>query len=157
MSDAALRQLAQKVVALERRLKRLEVQRPAWQNWTPAVNQGGSTSVSVTIDRAKYCVLGKTVFIVADLTVTSTGTAAYIEVTGLPVVPAYGSFQMAIGSFAIRDDSAPNNYAGAVIMPNTSVLRFRVNNSTGNGLGQNPALTLAADDTIGFTASYEKA
>ena len=134
-------------------LKRPEVGR--WKSWTPTVTQG--VAVTVTVDYARYFSLGKLVFLLAHLTVTSAGTGGtVITIGGLPLtnINSTGNSKTS-GTFGLRDASIPTNYTGSV-HGGATTLAMRTDNTAGSGIGQIPNLALASGDTIGFTLAYER-
>lgn len=127
-----------------------------WRDWTPTITQSGS--VTITIDEAKYMLLGggKLVTLYAELTVTGSGTSGQgIVVGGLPthIEPAKNG-TYAIGSFFIVDSSVPIRYVGSVSpLPATVGFRFQ-SSGFASAAGVTPAFGLANGDTIGFSCFY---
>lgn len=149
MSDAAIKQLTARVTALERRLKRLEVQRPSWQNWTPTVIQ--STSVSVTVTSARYMTIGKTVIAKATLAITGSGVAGNaIRVSNLPF-PISGNCS---GSGRVLD-AGTAHYGVEAENSGATLIQFYGYN-VGNAMGIAPSFALASGDTINFSIVYER-
>lgn len=122
----------------------------AWTDWTPTITQ--SVSVTRTITRAKYFKVGRMVTIMADLTVTSSGTAANsVVIGGLPFTAAYASFQR-IGTAGIFDASAGDNLTGITLFNGTNNT-FAFLSTRANGfLG---AVAVANGDNISFSGTYE--
>lgn len=153
MTDDIVRQLT----GLQRDVDGLikpEVSR--WQTWTPTVTQG--VAVTVTVNYARYVVIGQTVVMMIRLSCTSAGTAgSVISIGGQGAIiqPTNTSGVTVIGSGIINDTSAGTNYQGAIIAFGATDWRFIINLSTAY-LGSNPALTLASGDAISFVASYER-
>lgn len=150
------RQILLRLERAEAEIERIKAAQAAgvWQPWSPTLDQGGA--VAITVNYARYALRGNTVVLLANLTVNGAGTATFMQVQGLPFPPAYSAFELAAGVFMIRDASGPTNYAGSTILSNATSLRFRVDQTGGNGLGQAPAMTLANEDTLGFSAVYER-
>lgn len=122
-----------------------------WQDWTPTVTQG--VAVTVTVNYARYAVIGNTVVLACELTMTSTGTAGNtIIVAGIPIAPnRTGNFCAGSGYI-----SSGSNYSVAVMLVGASDFRFMGYNTAGY-MGASPSLTLAAGNVISFTATYERA
>ncbi len=125
-----------------------------WQDWIPTVTQSGN--VTITINEARWCQLGKVVFCYAYLSVTGSGTAGNDIVIGqLPAgAPlAHDNQYMAIGTAQIQD-AGTANYVGSVWPPGGGTLKFWAHNQA-SPIGTTPSFGLAAGDTIGFTARWE--
>jgi len=81
--------------------------------WTPtmATNAGGNLTTTYTIQTGTYTKIGRMVYVLFDMTVSSTptGTAGYPQVRGLPFTPWVGQNNAAGGGFPIpsfRDSNA---------------------------------------------------
>lgn len=160
MTDPMITDLIRQINRLQQQvdsLKKPEVGR--WVDWTPTVYQSGN--VAVTVDYARVFYDKGKVTLIMEVTVTGSGTAANpIYIQGLPYDSAHNGFAFCVGSFHVRDDSVPQNYAGSVdlrVVSSTTSLSLRVDQTGGNGLGQNPSVGLDVDDTIGLMVSYEAA
>ena len=153
MTDDIVRQLT----GLQRDVDGLikpEVSR--WMNWTPTLTQG--VAVTITVNYARYVIIGQTVVMMIRISCTSAGTAGnFISIGGQAAIiqPANASGVTVIGSGIINDDSAGTNYQGALIAFGATDWRFIINLAT-NYFGINPAVTLASPDAISFVASYER-
>jgi hypothetical protein len=129
----------------------------AWTSYTPVI-KGGATTVTATIQYAKYARVNKLVVVQMRATVTSTGAAnGIINITlpsGLAVLTP--SNQRIIGSFMVEDVGV-GFFSGVAVSTNgTSVQGFGTNVGDFMG-GQGPAMTLVNNDIISFTVSYEVA
>jgi hypothetical protein len=129
----------------------------AWTSYTPVI-KGGATTVSATIQYAKYARVNKLVVVQVRATVTSTGAANGIINVTLPTglaVPT-PSNQRIIGSLMIEDVGV-GFFSGVAVSTNgTSVQGFGTNAGDFMG-GQLPAMTLVNNDVIAFSVSYEVA
>jgi hypothetical protein len=129
----------------------------AWTSYTPVI-KGGATTVTATIQYAKWAQVNKIVWVQVRATVTSAGAAnGIINVTlptGLAVLTP--SNQRNIGSFMI-EDTGVGFFSGVAVSTNgTSIQAFGTNVGDFMG-GQSPAMTLANNDIIGFSVCYEVA
>jgi hypothetical protein len=125
-----------------------------WASWTPAVTQSGS--VTVTVTRARYTQIHKTVVAIGQLAVTGTGTAGNAITVTVPVTAAAAG--PVAGSAWIFDSSATASYSNAVFLNATTTIRF-LNDATGAGagVGATPSFGLASPDEIRFIVTYEAA
>ena len=129
----------------------------AWTSYTPVI-KGGATTVTATIQYAKYAQVNKIVWVQMRATVTSAGAAnGVINVTlptGLAVLTP--SNQRNIGSFMIEDVGV-GFYVGTAVSANgTSIQAFSYNVVDFMG-SAGPTMTLANNDVIGFSVCYEVA
>lgn len=129
----------------------------AWTSYTPVI-KGGATTVTATIQYAKWAQVNKIVWVQVRATVTSAGAAnGIINVTlpsGLAVLTP--SNQRIIGSFMLEDVGV-GFFSGVAVSTNgTSVQAFGTNVGDFMG-GQSPAMTLANNDVIAFSVAYEVA
>ena len=129
----------------------------AWTSYTPVI-KGGATTVTATIEYAKYARINKIVCVQMRATVTSAGAAnGIINITlptGLDVLTA--SNQRNVGTLII-EDTGVGFYVGLAVSTNgTSIQAFSYN--VGDFMGAaGPAMTLANGDKIGFSVCYEVA
>lgn len=131
--------------------------RDGWRDWTPTVTQLGN--VTVTVDRAKYVVIGNTVHIMAELRVTGAGTAGNaIEIGGIPTaVQPSGLIALGvstIGTCSVLDQGVAVYY-GFTVVQTASTFRLRDSNTRGE-IGSNPNFALANTDVITLRGSYER-
>ena len=137
----------------------LGAQLGAWTSYTPVI-KGGATTVSATIQYAKYVQIGKTVNVRVEATITSAGAAnARITVT-LPVQPT-GTLSTAsvFGTFFILKSSVAF-YQGAAILDGTSpsIVCSGTSYGTGDFMGNTgPSITLGNNDKVSFSVCYEVA
>ncbi len=127
-----------------------------WQNWTPTVDQGGAVSVSVNL--ARYTVIGDTVHMMASLSVTSAGAAGNaIIISGWDsAIDALAGWNgVPVGTCRITD-TGTTDYWGIVYHPSTTALRF-IDSVTQGQIGGNPSFALAIGDIIKFSLTYERA
>jgi hypothetical protein len=129
----------------------------AWTSYTPVI-KGGATTVTATIQYAKYAQVNKILFVHVEATVTSTGAAnGSISVT-LPIQPtgSPGS-RSAFGSFLVLKSSVAF-YTGVASIFGTPALCYgTAYNSVDNMGAATPALTLQNGDQISFSVCYEVA
>lgn len=124
-----------------------------WTDWTPTVTQSGA--VTVTVNEAKYAVIGKVLHLYAKLTVTGPGTGANaIVIGGLPIALAYGGVDTAIGTGVVVDTGTAN-YTGALVAASVTTLKI-VSHSNGY-IGVYPDFALAATDVITLSGTYRVA
>jgi len=128
----------------------------AWESYTPVI-KGGATTVTATINYAKWARINKTVFVEVAATVTSAGAVNGVIDISLPsgLAPVSTSDIRVIGSFFIKD-SGTAYYFGAAIAQAFSV------RGTGYGAvdfqgASAPAMTLANTDGVGMSVCYEVA
>ena len=131
----------------------------AWTSYTPVI-KGGATTVTATIQYAKYAQVNKIVFVRVEATVTSAGAVNGTIICTLPINPVNANTSLSTGgSFAILDAGSAF-YAGAAIV-NTGVtigeVRGTAYNSTDFMGTSAPAMTLANNDRISFSVCYEVA
>lgn len=130
----------------------------AWTTWTPTVTQ--SASVPVTITRAKYIQIGKTVHIEAFILVSGAGGVAgnAVIVGGLPVNCAAGSIFHPIGVGILFDTSATDDFTGICRFPGTNnTLGFSSTRANGALGVVSFTAALAANDQVQLSGTYEAA
>lgn len=138
---------------LGRRTERLECIETGgeWADWTPTLTQGGT--VSLTIQEAKYSIVGRVCHVYARLTATAGGTVSnVINVGGLPYSLAYTGDVFAVGSAFILD-AGTVLYHAAAAPASATTLKFGVSGLT-DYLGTTGGYTLANNDIVSFTATY---
>jgi hypothetical protein len=122
-----------------------------WQDWTPVVDQGGA--VAITVNEAKYCLIGKVCHLYAHLIVTGSGTAGNaIAITGAPFAPVLGTPWLAVGSGVVADIS--HGVRAGSLTWDMSAFYLYQDLSGGGAMGYAPDFALAAPDVISFTATY---
>jgi hypothetical protein len=121
-----------------------------WRDWSPTVRQ--SVSVAATATRARYCTIGKTAIVTANLAITGTGTVSNLVTVGnLPVkiadvtgnAPTLGTWWAYNGSSI--DDSG-------VVRPSTASSLGFISDASG-WLGM--AWALNSNSKLAFTVIYE--
>ena len=130
--------------------------RDSFQSWTPTVTQLGS--VTVTVNYARYLVLGPLAFTIGRLTVTGSGTAGNaIEIGGQPTAlqTAHSGGSRDVIGTAVVLDSGTTRYEGALTATSPTVWRIQLDSQT-SVLGSTPSFALAAGDEIGFLAAFER-
>lgn len=126
----------------------------AWETWTPTCSQGGTT-LTMTINSAKYGRVNKVVFGECYITVSSgTGTAPGAVAVSLPITAKSGGSSVFAQGF-IYDASAA--YLYTVTGPNASqtAVSFYYTNNSGNQWGVAPNVALAVNDQIRIQFLYE--
>ncbi len=127
----------------------------AWTSYTPTIKQG-TTTLTVTITRAKYKQIGKTVYLSVFATNTSTGSAGTAIRVSHPsgLAPSNGSGDFTMGTFMYKD-SGTAFYIGSVTTNGTDFVGY-AHNST-DAIGASPSFTAANNDTVSLTVTYEVA
>ena len=116
-----------------------------WQTWTPTFPAvGGMTFASVTVNHARYTVIGKTCHYVLRAAGTTTGTGETSIQFTLPV-PAQLNTNAAIGSAVVNDGGFD---AGWQILANSGSVQVRKS-------GANNPWTIGTDRRIYVTGTYE--
>jgi hypothetical protein len=133
-------------------------------NWTPEVTQG-STTFGVTVNRARYMVVGQLVWISCHLHIASgTGEAAHeVQVGNLPYASsatAQNDVGLGSGIFYL----ASGNGADYMMVPmfaygSTTLLAFNLSTfgDTSAKLGTGLAVQLVHPDELRFSCFYERA
>lgn len=129
---------------------------PAWQSWSPVIDQGATTNIAKTINGARYVQLGKTVIGMFQLTLTAAGTASAYVVVSTPVAAAYGA-NNSCGSAHIYDASTSTGYGAKILLQNTTTMYFVGDWSTNSVWGISPNIALASGDIIRGSFMYEAA
>lgn len=128
----------------------------AWVSFTPALQQGAG--LTITIQYARYLILGKLAAVDMQLDITSAGTAGQgIIVTGIPsaIAPTRsGTYVVAAGGGAFYDASVTTRYHLGLRVANSTNIDFFTNASTGQ-FGANPAVTAASGDVLNFACAWE--
>lgn len=128
-----------------------------WKDWTttPVVTQGATPTL--TVDWARYAIVGKTVFLNVRLVITSAGTPSQvITISNIPTAlrPVNADDPSVLGTGIVYDDSAGTQYVGALVPFVAGSFHIRAH-AEGGVIGSNPSLTLANTDVISFSATYE--
>ena len=122
----------------------------AWSDWLPTVTQSGN--VTVTVNGARYCIIGKLCFLQANLTITGSGTGGNAVLIGnLPAT--LSATAMVVGSAKVNDTGTAT-YAPVVMNAGATALSFFVGGETAS-LGVTPNFALANNDSIQFSAICE--
>jgi hypothetical protein len=128
----------------------------AWTSYTPVI-KGGATTVTATIQYAKYAQVNKLVFVQVNATVTSTGAVNETVSVSMPsglVAVSQGTIRT-IGSFLI-EDAGTGIFVGNAIATGNVIQGF--SNNVGDFMGkQNPIMTLVNNDKISLSVCYEVA
>jgi len=124
----------------------------AWVDYTPTLTQG--VAVTKTIINARYCQFQKTVIVQAKVIATSAGTAGQGVLIGLPIT-ARSSNSTISGIFTFYDASANTFYpCGGQLDANNAIGGFF---NSGFYFGTGPAITIATNDQIQISITYEVA
>lgn len=125
-----------------------------WVGFTPTLTQSGS--VTVTVTRARYSIVGKTAIVQIALAVTGSGTGGNdISIGSIPaaITPAATGANMACGA-AIVSDASVANYACTASMLSGPAVKFFTYNAAGY-VGTAPSFALANTDSISCQLVYE--
>lgn len=128
-----------------------------WTSYTPTI-KGGATTVTATINYAKYMQIGNTVTVQVNADITSTGAANGIISVTYPsgLAPASQGVFRTVGVFSV-DDAGVGAIQGVAVAFNNEI-RGRSGPNSGDFMGANtPAMTLANNDRIALSATYEVA
>ncbi|MCL5264150.1 MAG: hypothetical protein M1343_02975 [Chloroflexi bacterium] len=124
-----------------------------WKDWTPTVDQGGN--VPVTVNEAKYCIVGKVCHIYGKVTANGVGVAgSAIMIGGIPAAaqPALGN--IAIGTGHVQDTGVAN-YWGILWVTGTSFAVQDTNTRVAIGASPSVAFSNAGSaDVLDFSATY---
>lgn len=123
----------------------------AWTSYTPTLTQGGAVTKTVTY--AKYLQFGKMVTVTVNLLSTGVGTAGQNVVVGLPITAANAN--AIVGSFRYLD-SGTALWVGTCFGSSTTTVVLQTANVAAE-FGQSPAVTMAANDTVQISVTYEAA
>ena len=115
---------------------------PAWQDWTPTI--AGYSSISV--QRCRYMVIGKTVFMAVE--VNGTSNANLVTMTYPPgLLPKVTTETQ--GGIAITGDTS--NYLGAVNHMSAGSQIMRIYRGIAGGASSSPYTAWATTGTKAFT------
>ena len=127
----------------------------AWESYTPTV-KGGATTLTGTVNYAKYCQVQKTVIVQVLFTSSSVGAANGILSVSYPVGLTPVSLNgRPIGDFILIDISA--GYFTGVAKCSSGGATGRGTNSTDDMGANTPTMTVASGDIIGMNITYEVA
>jgi hypothetical protein len=123
-----------------------------WETYTPTV-KAGATTLTGTVNTARYCQIQKTVIVQVLFTASNTGAVNGIISVSYPVGLVPGALaNRPIGSFFVQD-SGTAFYVGIAVATNPAQgLAYGSNNNMG---ANSPALTIVANDIIGVELTYE--
>lgn len=126
-----------------------------WTSYTPTLTQ--STTVTKTVNYAKYLKVGRAVMFAVDLAVTGAGTGANAVTLTVPVTAAVTNLQ--IGPGAVYDSSASTLYNGnAFLVTATTVNIWPGPDGAASALGvRDFTAALAANDLVRVSGIYEAA
>ena len=132
----------------------------AWTSYTPTI-KGGATTVTATIQFAKYIQINKLWIVQVAATVTSAGAANGAVTISLPSTPVTLSVYQPRGVFLI-DDAGVGLYEGTAVITNSYGSHTAVagigTGPTGDVMGiAAPTFTLANNDRVGMFVVYEVA
>lgn len=120
----------------------------AWQTWVPGLLQPGA--IGITVNYAKYTLIGKTCIGTLDITSTGTGTLA-TQITSVAPVAAAG-VAPSVGSFYLIP-AAGNRRAGTAAVLSGSFV-FQIDNQS-NTFGLAPSYAIAPGDQLFMNFHYE--
>jgi len=123
-----------------------------WTTYSPTITQ--TNTPTKTTHYAKYKQIGKTVFVNVHVTFTSAGTAGGRIKCSLPIaVGDAGISQIGSGLFF---DSGTAYYPGSAILIDANNVELYTHASA-NAFGSSPAVTIANNDELNFSLTYEVA
>ncbi len=126
-----------------------------YTDWTPTVDQGGA--VNVTVDEAKYALIGKICHVQAKLTVTGAGTGGNsIIIGGQPAAIQPALTSGAPAGTGIVVDTGTASYPGILSIVGATTW-YIIDAGTRNYVGLNPNIALGNTDVILFSAVYRVA
>jgi hypothetical protein len=129
----------------------------AWTSYTPTLKQS-STTVTATVNYAKYKQIGKTVFLRVKLTSTGTGSAGGKIAISAPasLAPTTDSLETVYGNFGMLDAGTAYYHGFAYY---TSTAGFGgIAQGSGDAMGANsPSITVATNDVFMISVVYEVA
>ena len=125
-----------------------------WESYTPTV-KAGATTLTGTVNTARYCQIQKTVILQVLFTASNTGAVNGIITVSYPVslTPATAT-NRPIGSFFIQDTGTAFYVGIATAQNPCQGLGYGSNNNMG---ANTPALTIVSGDIIGVELTYEVA
>lgn len=115
----------------------------AWTSYTPTVSSGSGTFTLATAT-GRYKIIGKTIFLQADVTITTVGSAAGTIVITLPPAASPAAAFAYVGS--IREHNLTGK-SGAAVIPASGTTAFG-SDATGTTL-------IAAGNVVAFGITYE--
>ena len=128
----------------------------AWENYTPVIKQG-TTTISATINYAKYMRLNKSVFVQVLATATSAGTGAgniSISQPGGLLAVSQGLNNRIVGSMQVEDIGV-GFYSGSAVAISDVIVGFSGGGPRGNFIGNEPSFTVAIGDYFACSVCYE--
>lgn len=138
------------------------IEHGAWTDWTPTWTN--LTTGNGTLNWAKYCQVGKTVFFRLKFTLGTTSSVGTTPTFTLPVTSSssYESLGSALGPLATRDVSGSASFFGMVYWNSTTTAAPATYGVSGSLLGRNTftstvPFTWANTDYIECSGSYEAA
>jgi hypothetical protein len=128
----------------------------AWTSYTPIFRTGADTKTA-TINYAKYCKIGKTLFAQVRLTATQVGTASGSINVSLPAGFTYqnSSSRSTHGTFQVLDNGTA--FYSGVANCEDSVVKGTAYNSIDNMGVSAPTMTIAINDQVSFSITVEVA
>ncbi len=126
----------------------------AWESYTPTV-KGGATTLTGTINYARYCQIQKTVIVQVSFTATNTGAANGIITVSYPAsLTPSNVASRPIGTFFVQDTGTAFDVGLAMANNPCQGLAY----GSVNNMGANtPAMTIVSGDIIGLELTYEVA
>lgn len=117
----------------------------AWETWTPTITASAGTFTTVTVNKAKYCQIQKTVICYIDFTITTIGTAS-----GIPI------FTVPITQTTVQNGGALGSWRETNVSGETGVVTWQSTTTAGLQRYDNAAV-LTASDRYTATFTYEAA
>ena len=130
----------------------------AWTSYTPVIKQG-TTTITATLNYAKYQRINKFVVVQVLATATSAGTApgniSISQPTGLVAV-TQGNNNRIVGNMQVEDVGV-GFYSGSAIPLSDVIVGFSGGGPRGNFIGNEPSFTVASGDFFAISVCYEVA
>jgi hypothetical protein len=117
----------------------------AWETWTPTVTASSGTFTTITVNKAKYCQIQKTVIAFVDFTITTIGTA-----TGIPI------FTVPVTQTTVQAGGAQGSWRETNVSGETGVVTWQSTTTSGLQRYDNAAVLTASDRYVA-TFTYEAA
>lgn len=128
-----------------------------WTDWMPTLSQGAP--VPVTVNEAKYCLVGKIAHVYAMLTVNNTGAVGNNAVIlgSIPTVlaPALVSAYFTLGTFVLANIDV-GYYQGSVVSADATYFKL-VAHGENNNVGIAPNFQLTVPDVLTIDLVYRVA
>ncbi len=135
----------------------------AWNSFTPTVTEN-STALSATVLFCDYALIGKTVILQSQISITGVGAVAgagTIKFKGIPaaIAPKRSGNWVTCGTFVYtRLTGTVQVYKGAVVNVNSTALTFVADSTGGNVIdymGTSPSFIGGSSDTLSLFGTWQ--